>query len=111
MLFRSDMTLTERFARPRMRRSDTEFGMLEEEIKRTVRVMRQAGREPELYLYSSPNPGECKWKCDVRDVHIEHRRTGRDPVLVAIEDYGFNLKPDRGMPEIKPDTDEDSGGF
>jgi len=38
-------------------------------------------------VYSSPNPDSCKWKCDIKDVHLLARQ-GRD-IHQALAEYGF----------------------
>lgn len=45
-----------------------------------------AGFDP-LPLYSSPDPRQCGWKCDFKDVHLQ-ARTGRD-IQEALVEQGF----------------------
>lgn len=40
-----------------------------------------------LPLYSSPDPRQCSWKCDIKEVHLI-ARTGRD-IHNVLREYGF----------------------
>jgi hypothetical protein len=44
-----------------------------------------------LPVYSGPNPGECSWKCQFKDIHIDARK-GR-PVPQLMQDAGFKQVP------------------
>lgn len=94
-LIRSDrlkreMTLEERFGRYRMFRSEQTLDAIWSDAILTARAMGRtrtdvaAGRP----VYSSPDPGQCRWKCDFVEPHLMVRATGRDVVSVA-RDFGF----------------------
>jgi hypothetical protein len=42
-------------------------------------------------IYSSPNPKQCGWKCDFKEVHIISR-SGGIPAAEVLEDFDFTSR-------------------
>ncbi len=78
-------TLESRMERYRLYRDDPELLKLEAEAVETFQAAyrKRTGEPP-----SSPNPGECKWKCDFLEVHLQARKQGRTAAEVA-DQFGF----------------------
>lgn len=64
--------LDERFSRTMMFRSDAELDEIALDAYRTMRAAYRPdnGVQP----YSSPNPDQCKWRCDFLDAHLAARK-------------------------------------
>ena len=78
------MLLSDRFARTPMYRTEIELRNLAMDAARTARATRSHSREP---LHSSPNPMECRWKCEFLDAHLAMRK-GVKP-SIALRDFGL----------------------
>lgn len=85
-----DMLPEERFGRGPVYFNEVELEAVWVEAQNLARdaVEIRLGRGRAKRMYSSPNPQECSWKCQFKEVHLTSRATGRDPVEVAL-DYGF----------------------
>lgn len=80
-------TLEQRHQRIMVPRSAIEL----EAIRRDALAATQAAYGGNLPVYSGPNPSECGWKCQFREVHVEARK-GR-PVDQLMKDFGFRQVP------------------
>lgn len=91
-----DMLPEERFGRAPVYFSVTELESAWTEAQNLARdaVEIRIGRGRANRMYSSPNPLECGWKCQFKEVHLTARATGRDPAQVAL-DFGF-VRADEG---------------
>lgn len=85
-----EMVPEERFGRGPVYFNETELEAAWVEAQNLARdaVEIRLGRGRANRMYSSPNPNECSWKCQFKEVHLTARATGRDIVEVAKE-YGF----------------------
>lgn len=85
-----EMVPDERFGRAPVYFNETELESAWVEAQNLARdaVEIRLGRGRAKRMYSSPNPLECGWKCQFKEVHLTARATGRDPAQVAL-DYGF----------------------
>lgn len=90
------MTLTERFARAKIRYPDPALDDVWADNVRAASALVQMWNDP-TRVYSVPNPKQCGWKCDFQKVHLDARSTGRGIVEIAI-DYGFSFKPRSDQP-------------
>ena len=100
-LIRSDqlkrpMELDERFGRYRMFRSESTLDAIWSDAMLTARAMGRVRAEVTRGkpVYSSPDPGTCRWKCDFVEPHLTSRANGRDIVVVARE-FGFTEREPR----------------
>jgi hypothetical protein len=84
------MTLEERSGRTLVFRGEEELRALWVDAGKVARAMLTTQRRPEE-PYSSPNPSECKWKCDAKEAHLHARRSGRS---MADAVSGFGWVPD-----------------
>lgn len=85
-LLKRAMTLDERYARTPMFRSPVELLNIALDA---LRVAEAAGDMDQPY--SSPNPGQCGWKCDVREPHLALRKgIARGNIPVIMKDFGFH---------------------
>lgn len=82
-------TLEQRFRRTRTSRTLDELQMIAEDARKVVKAMALLEREDALY--SSPNPKQCAWKCDFREIHIQ-ARSGSIPVAEILEDFDFTSR-------------------
>jgi hypothetical protein len=80
-------TLEARHQRLMVPRTPTELTA----ISRDALAASQAAYGGNLPIYSGPNPGECQWKCQFKDVHIEFRK-GR-PIAQLMQEHGFRQVP------------------
>lgn len=65
------MLLSDRFKRQSMYRTEVEL----EAIARDAYLAARAAYSKAMDLpYSSPNPDQCSWKCDFREVHVNARK-------------------------------------
>ena len=78
------MLLSDRFSRTPMFRTDVELSNLALDAVRAARDSRAHRGKP---VHSSPNPMECRWKCDFLDAHLAMRK-GIKP-SVALRDQGL----------------------
>jgi len=80
-------TLSQRYSRTYLNRTDTELASVALDA---WAVASNAYPAPgtELPLYSAPDPRQCSWKCDFKEVHLTVRK-GRDS-LETMENFGFN---------------------
>lgn len=76
------MVLEDRFSRTPMFRSDKELSV----VAQDALLAAKASRRPEP-PYSSPNPNQCAWKCDFKEVHLAMRKG--IPAVDALTDRGF----------------------
>lgn len=79
-------TLQQRMSRVLLSRGDHELTALALDAYNTA-YNAYPPKSKTLPLYSSPNPRECGWKCDYKEVHLA-MRTGRDP-LQLLPEFGF----------------------
>lgn len=79
-------TLDQRNGRTYLNRSDEELTALALDAYNAARAAHPP-KSKELPLYSSPNPGQCGWKCDFKEVHLAAR--GGTPIKEALLDRGF----------------------
>ncbi len=89
-------TLEQRFRRTRTSRTLEELEVIAEDARRVVTAMELLAGEGALY--SSPNPKQCAWKCDFREVHIVSR-SGAIPVAEVLEDFDFTSRAQREAAE------------
>jgi hypothetical protein len=78
-------TLEQRFRRTRTTRTDDELTTIAEDALQVVRAMETG------IIYSSPNPKQCGWKCDFKEVHIISR-SGGIPAAEVLEDFDFTSR-------------------
>jgi hypothetical protein len=78
-------TLDQRYRRTYLNRSDTELTSLALDAWAVASNAYPTG-DP-LPLYSSPDPRQCGWKCDYKEVHLLSRK-GKNPTQTMLE-YGF----------------------
>ena len=84
----SPQTLEQRHSRTHLNRSDKEIKNLAlDAYKVAWNAYPPKGKGPKLY--SSPDPRQCGWKCDVKEPHLLMRQ-GRNPHEVMTE-YGFKI--------------------
>jgi hypothetical protein len=89
-------TLDQRFRRTRTTRTDAELLALADDARKVVLAMELL--EAHGALYSSPNPKQCAWKCDFKEVHIQ-ARSGSIPVAEILEDFDFTSRAMRQAAE------------
>jgi RecB family exonuclease len=82
-------TLEQRFEREQMSRTDLEVTRLAEDAwiaadEAYGMLERRGGR-----VYSAPDPGTCKWKCDMREAHLLMRKHKQVKLPVLLRDFGF----------------------
>lgn len=84
------MLLDERYGRGPVYYNEKQLEATWIEVQNLARdaVEIRLGRGRAKRMYSSPNPQECGWKCQFKEVHLTAIATGRDPARVA-RDYGF----------------------
>lgn len=80
-------TLEARHQRVMVPRTDIEL----DAIRRDALATTQALFGGNLPIYSGPNPGQCGWKCQFKEVHIDARKGYPVPQLMA--DFGFKQVP------------------
>lgn len=79
-------TLDQRMSRTILTRSAKELeNLANDAFAVAVNIYPPEGHE--LPLYSSPDPRQCGWKCDFKEIHLIARK-GRDLPQV-LEEYGF----------------------
>jgi hypothetical protein len=81
-------TLDQRFRRTRTTRTPAELNIIAEDARQVVHAM-EAG-----IIYSSPNPKQCSWKCDFKEIHIQ-ARSGALPIAEILSDFGFTSRDER----------------
>lgn len=79
-------TLEQRHFRTYLNRGDQELTSIALDAYNTARNA-YPPKSMQLPLYSSPDPRQCGWKCDFKEVHLA-MRTGI-PAKEALEDRGF----------------------
>jgi hypothetical protein len=89
-------TLEQRFRRERTSRTDDELKVIAEDAEKVVRAMDLLVDGDALY--SSPNPKQCGWKCDFKEVHILSR-SGGIPAEEVLSDFGFRSRAERQQEE------------
>jgi hypothetical protein len=77
-------SLDQRFSRTYLNRSEAELSSIALDAWAAAV---NAYPDHDMPLYSSPDPRNCGWKCDFKEIHLLARK-GRDP-RQALEDYGF----------------------
>lgn len=85
-------TLEQRFRRTRTSRTMPELRAIALDAAKAAEamgVLAQAG-----LVYSSPNPGTCKWKCEFKEIHIISR-SGEIPIEEVLSDFGFSSREER----------------
>lgn len=85
-------TLDQRFRRTRTNRTAAELTIIADDARKVVKAMELM--EANDALYSSPNPGQCAWKCDFKEIHILSR-SGAIPVTEILEDFDFTNRAQR----------------
>lgn len=85
---KSFMPLDTRMAMTYLNRDDTELRNLALDAYYVARAAHPP-KSKEPANYSSPDPRQCGWKCDVKEPHLLMRR-GRNPAEVMRE-YGFTI--------------------
>jgi hypothetical protein len=80
-------TLQQRHQRLMVPRTDIEL----DAIRRDALAAAQAAYGGNLPIYSGPNPQQCQWKCDFKEVHIEARKGY--PIDQLMKDHGFRQVP------------------
>lgn len=78
-------SLDQRFLRTYLNRSETELESIA--IDAWAVAANAYPTSDALPLYSAPDPRQCGWKCDFKEVHLLARK-GRDPEL-ALKEHGF----------------------
>jgi hypothetical protein len=82
-------TLEQRFRRTRTNRTPEELNTIAADALKVVAVMdfvAETGND-----YSSPNPKQCQWKCDFKEIHILSRSSAL-PLQEVLEDFGFKSR-------------------
>jgi hypothetical protein len=77
-------SLDQRFSRTYLNRSDTELSSIALDAWATAA---NAYPDVEMPLYSSPDPRQCGWKCDFKEIHLLARKGQND--RQALQTYGF----------------------
>jgi hypothetical protein len=81
-------TLEQRMSRTYLNRTDIEtYNVANDAWAVAVNMYPEAYEIEQLPIYSSPDPGQCNWKCDYKEPHLLARQ-GRDLTEVLTE-YGF----------------------
>jgi len=81
-------TLDQRMSRTYLNRGDAEvLNIAQDAYAVAVNMYPEAVHEEPLPLYSSPDPRNCGWKCDFKEVHLI-ARSGK-PLQKALEEFGF----------------------
>lgn len=85
---KSPMSLDQRMSRTYLNRGETELTNLAYDAYEVARAAHppKGGR---VARYSSPDPRQCGWKCDIKEPHLI-ARTGV-PIETALRDYGFRI--------------------
>lgn len=78
----SPQTLDQRFSRTFLNRSEIELTNIALDAYNAAAVAYS-----DQTIYSSPDPRQCGWKCDFKEIHLLARK-GRNP-HEALSDYGF----------------------
>lgn len=91
-------SLEQRFKRERTSRTLDECREIGRDAANAVKAMRLMQQNG--VVYSSPNPKQCGWKCDFREVHILSRSSGI-PVREILSDFGFTSREERMAAEMK----------
>jgi hypothetical protein len=81
-------TLDQRFQRLTVPRSPRELAALAADALAAT----QAAYGGNLPVYSAPNPSECGWKCQFKEVHVLARKGGT-PLPILMRDFGFAQVP------------------
>ncbi len=79
--------LDDRFRRTLLNRSDAEVNAVAADAYAAARNA-YPPKSKELPLYSAPDPRQCGWKCDFKEVHMLMRQGSSD--VEALESYGFH---------------------
>lgn len=90
-------TLEQRFRRTRTSRTAEELLTIAADAVKVVKAMELL--EANDALYSAPNPKQCQWKCDFREVHIMSRASSI-PLPEVLEDFGFKSRAQRQAEEV-----------
>lgn len=85
-------TLEQRFRRTRTSRTPEELEAIALDALKVVKMMDLAVEHDALY--SSPNPKQCQWKCDFKEIHILSRSSAI-PLTEVLEDFGFKSREQR----------------
>lgn len=78
-------TLEQRFRRTRTTRTPEELWTIAEDARAVITAMETG------IIYSSPNPKQCQWKCDFKEVHVLSRSSGM-PLQEVLEDFEFQSR-------------------
>jgi hypothetical protein len=89
-------TLDQRFRRTRTSRTPEELETIAADALKVTVMMDLAVQHDALY--SSPNPKQCQWKCDFKEVHILSR-SSNIPMIEVLEDFGFRSRAQRAESE------------
>lgn len=79
-------TLEQRMSRTVLNRSNKELENLIRDAE-AVAVNMYPPVDAELPLYSSPDPRQCGWKCDFKEIHLIARKGRSLPTV--LQEYGF----------------------
>lgn len=85
-------TLEQRFRRTRTQRTAEELWAIAKDAEKVVLAMGLLAEHGALY--SSPNPKQCGWKCDYKEVHIFSRATAL-PIAEVLSDFDFTSRAQR----------------
>lgn len=83
---KSPMTLEQRFRRVSTFRSEQECDNIRRDALATASAIASG-----LFLYSSPAPDRCSWRCDFLQVHLTARKVAHQPEQV-LRDFGFEQR-------------------
>lgn len=81
-------TLEQRFRRTRTSRTVEELWAIADDARAVIDAMETG------IIYSSPNPKQCQWKCDFKEVHVLSRSSAI-PLTEVLEDFGFKSRAQR----------------
>lgn len=83
-------TLEQRFRRTYMPRSKREMKLLALDAYYVASMARPTPEAAEhIKVYSSPDPRQCGWKCDFKEVHLTARKSPQRPARL-LEEGGFH---------------------
>lgn len=89
---KTPMTLDSRMKLTYLNRDETELTNLALDAYRVARAAHPPASQ-KVIPYSSPDPRQCGWKCDLKEAHLLMRR-GRKPAEV-LREYGYTINKTR----------------
>lgn len=82
-------TLDQRMGRTYLNRTDAEVKqVMADFLSAAINAYPEAIDYPKMPIYSSPDPRQCGWKCDFKEIHLISRAAGR-PYSGLLEEFGF----------------------